>query len=387
MSLSVFYAVRFSPAPELGEWLNVAVVGEGISEHQAGIIVAESAARIEAAFGAEAVERVKAICDDLTSQVAEMVRAHERGEETKPIPTAMRDHALSLSFSDQIVVFEGTFEEALGAIAKKYLASKDAAESEAQSSAQTAGAGQENDLARITEMFQSRLSQFSRAIFPEGASKVIAQGQKAIENIVHGSDAATVLVVGGGGHLGSALLPKLTSSQNHQLATSMQGVDVVVFIPDSDARSCSERISAAIACANSAKAGGVERFVFADTYRLSDEVIAHLEEELHGLGDDRFVVTILRLGELYGHGESTQWFGDLHDEDGQLHDHPAVNVLTVKAILHGEVSAIETGPRPFLHVEDAAVMSIMAVGWTDPPKWSTGRFIMWAQERSGSNCG
>ena len=60
MSFSVFYAVRFSPAPELGEWLNVAVIGEALSEHKAGLIVTDSLGRIEAAFGTDAVDLVYA---------------------------------------------------------------------------------------------------------------------------------------------------------------------------------------------------------------------------------------------------------------------------------------------------------------------------------------
>jgi len=405
MSLSVFYAVRFSPAPELGEWLNVAVVGEGITDHKAGVILSQSMDRIGAAFGPEAVERVTSIGKDLTDLIQAMVSAHDRGEETQPIPTAMRDMALSLSFSEQIVVFEGTFEDALASIAEKYLSEESQEGSAQQTEAKTADTGQDNEIGRIAANIQNRLTRFSREIFPATVFKSIEQGQKAIESIVHAPEVSTVLVVGGGGHLGSALLPKLLESgkrvrlfdpsvsgttvveifhpnvtdrirdlasklgyraddlgltkvHSESLESSMDGVDVVIYIPESNSP---DKINAdSIGIAQAAKASGAKKFVFADKCGVSGRGDIDLEKALHDLGNDQFAMTILRLGELYGYSHATQWFGDLHDASGQTQIHPSVNVLTAQAILNGKVAAVDSGPRPFLHVEDA-VDAIAAV--------------------------
>ena len=411
MSFSAFYAVRFSPAPELGEWLNVAVVGEGISEHKAGIIVTDSMQRIEAAFGADAAERVRGICQDLTHLVAAMASAHDRGETTQPIPTAMKDQALSLSFSEQIVVFEGSFEDALSSIAMKYLSPTEIETSQANqlevliSERPKAENDRESDLSRIASSIQSRLAKFSREVFPATIAKSLEQGQKAIESMVHGQEVSTVLVIGGAGHLGSALLPRLvnsgkrvrqldpkesgsavvemlhpnvsrgisiaevakksgvslgsvtevlsgatdklrvspktadrireiantlgyraddpglTSHQSDDVETSMEGVDIVIYIPDGGLEHLatdSEALSDGKVYAKTAKELGVKRFVFVGSCQPGEKDNSGLEQELHELADDAFTITLLQLGDLYGHASATQWFGDLHDSAGRI---------------------------------------------------------------------
>ena len=159
MSFSVFYAVRFSPAPELGEWLNVAVVGEGITERKAGLVVTKELKRIEAAFGPDSVERVKAICLDLAGLVEAMAKSHELGEETQSIPTAMRDQALSVSFSEQIAVFDGSFMSALAEIAQKYLDFDDAGSEQAHmpklSTQETADDSQKVPATQLSQLAKS----------------------------------------------------------------------------------------------------------------------------------------------------------------------------------------------------------------------------------------
>ena len=107
MSVSIFYTVRFSPAPELGEWLNVAVIGECVEEQNAGVAFAGSMDRIASAFGPDAAASVQVLFRDLNGLATSFREAHRRGDPTPPIPHAIRDRALSIHFSEEIVVFEG----------------------------------------------------------------------------------------------------------------------------------------------------------------------------------------------------------------------------------------------------------------------------------------
>lgn len=372
MSFSAFYAVRFSPAPELGEWLNVAVVGEGITDKKAGIVVTDSLKRIESAFGTEAVDRVVAISKDLSELVAFIAKARERGEETQPIATAMRDHALSLSFSDQIVVFEGTFQEGLASVAQKFLGPSTTASIPESVRAETLTKEEDlsQDILKIAGTVHEKLVKFSRDVFPSGVSKTLNQGKRALESIVHGPNVSTVLVIGAASHLGSALIPKLVESGKRiwlMEDPSMEGIDAVVYVPDhplgavgNDPKRQSDDLAAIKASAEFAKRHGVKKFIYAVPCGIANTIDPNLEVELKRLGDREFSVTILHLGEPYGHAKGKTWFGDLHDATGKLRQTDTVNALTAHAVLTGKVSAIDTDLRLFLHVEDAAA-SILAV--------------------------
>ena len=213
-----------------------------------------------------------------------------------------------------------------------------------------------------------------------------------------------VLVIGGGGYIGSALLKHLLDDGWHvrlldlmifgdaplaevhdhprlevihgdfrhveMVARSMQDVDAVVHlgaIVGDPACSLDEdltievNLSATRMIAELAKTSGVERFVFASTcsvYGASDETMdehtqpkpvslyAHTklaaEKLLLGMADANFAPTILRFSTIYGLSGRTRF--DL-----------VVNLLAAKAKLEGEIT-IHGGRqwRPFVHVDDAA---------------------------------
>lgn len=467
MSVFVFYAVRFSPAPELGEWLNVAVVGEGITERRAGLIVTQSLDRVASAFGEEAVERVNAICRDLEDRVVAITLAHKRGEEAPTIPSSVKDMALSVVFSEQIVVFEGAFEEALRNIAKKYLPPQQEPLTEANRIQQAAGnrpvsvGDADNDFFRIAGSLQEKLTNLSRITVPPVVAKSIEQGKKALEGIVQPPTTPTVLVVGRIGHLTSALIPELldgghhvrhfdpytervmpgedisgtrstrtsiaevaaqagvtalTASKvllgelggsrvsdstierikdaarrlgystglkdaDHDVASMLNGVDVVVCVADSapdiaDAQGHPARLKR---FAEEAKSHGVRRFVIAsschvygkgsDTFHEESPLnpatstgkrSAEIEHHLNSLSDDSFAVTVLRFGDLYGYRNESTWFGDLEQMSTTNPHDMSVNVLAAKAALEGKLSVVDSQRRPFVHVDDA-VGSILAV--------------------------
>jgi len=220
----------------------------------------------------------------------------------------------------------------------------------------------------------------------------------------------TVLVIGGAGYIGSALLPKLLS-EGYQVrlldlllfgeepirdviphprleifqadfrrvdavVAAMHGVDAVVHlgaIVGDPACSIDENltievnVNATHMIADVAKASKVERFVFASTcsvYGAGDEILDELsapaplslyarsklscERGLETMCDSHFAATILRFGTIYGFS-------------GRIRFDLVVNLLTAKAKFDGEIT-VHGGDqwRPFLHVDDAA-RSIMQV--------------------------
>ena len=213
-----------------------------------------------------------------------------------------------------------------------------------------------------------------------------------------------VLVIGGAGYIGSALLPLLLHQgfrvrildnlsfgpeaiaswlsddrvqliegdfrRVDQLVEQMKGASAVVHLggivgdpacaldPD---LTVEINLIATRLVAEVAKAEGVDRFIFASScsvYGASDEVLSEKsslnpvslyaqtkvasEVVLKELTDNKFRPTILRLGTVFGLSGRTRF--DL-----------VVNLLTGKAVRDGEITVF--GPtqwRPFIHVEDVA---------------------------------
>ena len=217
----------------------------------------------------------------------------------------------------------------------------------------------------------------------------------------------TVLVIGGAGYIGSALLPKLLQRghrvrlldrlfygtnpirgvldhpnleiaqadfrQIEKIVECMQDVDAVIHLGAivGDPACALDRdltievnLMATRTIAEVAKGSGVRRFIFASTCsvygasegkELLDEhsplnplslyAVSKLASEniLMNMASDSFSPTSLRFSTIYGLSGRTRF--DL-----------VVNLLTAKAVMDGEIT-IQGGDqwRPFLHVDDAAL--------------------------------
>lgn len=220
-----------------------------------------------------------------------------------------------------------------------------------------------------------------------------------------------VLVIGGAGYIGSALLPKLLADgyrvrvfdrmiygeaaiadwlthprveivrsdfrQVDSVVQAMQDIDVVVHlgaIVGDPACALNEQVTIDInlmatrMIAEVAKGLGIERFIFASTcsvYGASDELLDEhsqlnpvslyaktkiaCERVLLKMADASFHPSILRFSTIYGLSGRTRF--DL-----------VINLLTAKAIFDGEIT-VSGGDqwRPFVHVDDAALSVIQAM--------------------------
>lgn len=216
--------------------------------------------------------------------------------------------------------------------------------------------------------------------------------------------AGHVLVIGGGGYIGSALIPKLLEAGFHvrvldmllfgegplasvkgherleivqgdlrrsdMVVEAMRGVESVIHLGAivgdpacalNEGLTIDVNLSATQTIAVLAKSHGVKRFVFASTcsvYGACDEILdersevqpvslyghtKHASEKILGeLASSDFKPTILRFGTIYGLSGRTRF--DL-----------VVNLLTAKAKIDGVIT-IQDGDqwRPFVHVDDAA---------------------------------
>jgi len=214
-----------------------------------------------------------------------------------------------------------------------------------------------------------------------------------------------VLVIGGAGYIGSALLPKLLEKgykvrlvdlllfgeepikdvKNHPnleimkadfrqidiIVEAMRDIDAVIHlgaIVGDPACALDENLTVEInlmatrMIAEVAKGHGVERFIFASTcsvYGASNQILDESsklnpvslyarskiasERVLMQMIDEHFAPVILRYSTIYGLSGRTRF--DL-----------VVNLLTAKAITEGEITVFGGNQwRPFLHVDDAAL--------------------------------
>jgi nucleoside-diphosphate-sugar epimerase len=221
-----------------------------------------------------------------------------------------------------------------------------------------------------------------------------------------------VLVVGGAGYIGSALVPQLLEAgyrvrvldamlfgeeplgpiskherleivrgdfqRSSTLATAMKDVGTVVHlagIVGDPACNLDERLTIQVnlsstrTIAEMAKVVGVRRFIFASTcsvYGACDEILDERsvakpislygntklisEKVLHELADETFCPTILRFATIYGLSGRTRF--DL-----------VVNLLSAKAKVDGQITVFNGEQwRPFVHVVDAARAIKLVVG-------------------------
>jgi nucleoside-diphosphate-sugar epimerase len=214
-----------------------------------------------------------------------------------------------------------------------------------------------------------------------------------------------VLVIGGAGYIGSALLPKLLDNEYHvrlldlllfgtepiagvighphlqlvqtdfrqvdQVVKAMRDIDAVIHlgaIVGDPACALDEELTIEVnlmatrMVAEVAKGSGVKRFIFASTcsvYGASDQILDERsalnpvslyarskiasEKVLVKMADDSFTPVILRFGTVYGLSGRTRF--DL-----------VVNLLTAKAVLDDQITVSGGAQwRPFVHVDDAAL--------------------------------
>lgn len=220
-----------------------------------------------------------------------------------------------------------------------------------------------------------------------------------------------VLVIGGGGYIGSALLQKLLSKgyqvrlldlllfgeeplqtvidhpnleiyqddfrQVQSVLKAAQGVDAIIHlgaIVGDPACAYDEKLTtdtnflATRMIAEVAQCAGIKRFIFASTcsvYGASDEILDEKsdlnpislyarskiasEEELRKMASDHFSPVFMRFGTIYGLSGRTRF--DL-----------VVNLLTAKAIFDRKVTIFGGDQwRPFVHVDDAAQAVLLAL--------------------------
>jgi nucleoside-diphosphate-sugar epimerase len=245
----------------------------------------------------------------------------------------------------------------------------------------------------LVEMARFWSSLWKKIYSPSRA--VVEAGQHKIQH---------VLVIGGAGYIGSALLPRLLAEgyrvrlldlllygtepiaewldhprleilqadfrQIDRVVEAMRDVDTVIHlggIVGDPACALDEELTTEInvmatrMIAEVAKGSGVSHFVFASTcsvYGASDSILDEKselnpvslyarskiasEKVLLQMADDRFAPVILRFGTIYGLSGRTRF--DL-----------VVNLLTAKALVDGEITVFGGDQwRPFVHVDDAA---------------------------------
>lgn len=220
-----------------------------------------------------------------------------------------------------------------------------------------------------------------------------------------------ILVTGGAGYIGSALLPKLLNRgyrvrlldallfgsepiagviahpnleiihadfrQTEKVVEAMRGVDAVIHlgaIVGDPACALNEEITIEVnllatrAIAEVAKGSGVDTFIFASTcsvYGASDDLLDEAsplnpislyarskiaaERALRLLADSRFAPTILRFGTVYG-------------LSGRIRFDLVINLLTARAVVDRRITVFGGSQwRPFVHVDDVAQAILAAL--------------------------
>ena len=229
--------------------------------------------------------------------------------------------------------------------------------------------------------------------------------------VIKKQEARRVLVIGGAGYIGSALLPKLLARGYHvrlldlflfgrdpiakvvghpnldiiqadfrhvdQIVQAMRGVDDVIHlgaIVGDPACALDQELTVEVnlmatrMIAEVAKGSGIRRFCFASTcsvYGANDQILDEWselnpislyarsklasEKVMLQMADESFSPVILRFGTVYGLSGRTRF--DL-----------VVNLLTARAVVDGKITMFGGGQwRPFLHVDDAALALMKAV--------------------------
>ncbi len=237
-----------------------------------------------------------------------------------------------------------------------------------------------------------------------------------IEERLYGRDAPKekierVLVIGGAGYIGSALLPKLLKKgyqvrlfdlllfgtepiadvihhpnleiikadfrQVDKIVEAIRDIDAVIHlgaIVGDPACALDEELTIEVnlmatrMIAEVARGSGVRRFIFASTcsvYGASDEILDERsalrpvslyarskiasEKVLAQMADEHFAPVILRFGTIYGLSGRTRF--DL-----------VVNLFVAKALFDGQITVFGGDQwRPFVHVEDAACALLKAL--------------------------
>lgn len=215
-----------------------------------------------------------------------------------------------------------------------------------------------------------------------------------------------VLVIGGAGYIGSALLPKLLEQgyrvrlldllmygtgpiaglldhphlevmqadfrQVDKVTEAMQGVDAVIHlgaIVGDPACALNEQLTIEInlmatrMIAEVAKGSGVERFIFASTCSVYGSGEEMLDEcsllnpvSLYARSKVASERVLLKLANSAGFAPVILRFGTIYGLSGRTRFDLVVNLLAAKAVVEGQITVYDGEQwRPFLHVDDAAL--------------------------------